>query len=63
MAELLEAITHFASAVRRVLGAPDYERYVAHLRANHPGAEPLCRNEFYRVRLEERYNRPGAKCC
>lgn len=52
-----------AAAVRRVIGAPDYERYVAHVRARHPGVEPLARDEFYRMRLEDRYSKPGAKCC
>jgi uncharacterized short protein YbdD (DUF466 family) len=52
-----------AAALRQVIGAPDYERYVAHVRYCHPAAEPVGRDDFYRARLEERYNRPGAKCC
>lgn len=50
-------------AVHRVLGAPDYELYVAHVRERHPGVEPLGRAEFYCARLEARYDKPGAKCC
>ncbi len=56
-------LTRAAAVLRRVVGAPDYECYVAHVRARHPGTEPLGWAEFYRARLEERYNRPGAKCC
>jgi uncharacterized short protein YbdD (DUF466 family) len=52
-----------ACVLRQVVGAPDYQRYVAHLRACHPSAEPLGLDEFYRVRLEERYTKPGARCC
>jgi uncharacterized short protein YbdD (DUF466 family) len=52
-----------ATALRQVVGAPDYQRYVAHVRTSHPGAVPLGWDEFYRARLEERYNKPGAKCC
>jgi uncharacterized short protein YbdD (DUF466 family) len=48
---------------RQLVGAPDYERYLAHVRERHPGTEPLAYGEFYRARLEERYSRPGAKCC
>ena len=52
-----------AAVARQVLGAPDYERYVAHVRAHHPGTEPLVRDDFYRSRLEARYGKPGARCC
>jgi uncharacterized short protein YbdD (DUF466 family) len=52
-----------AAALRQVVGAPDYERYVAHVRLRHPGSDPISVEEFCRARLEERYNRPGARCC
>ena len=52
-----------ATVLHRVVGAPDYQGYVAHVRACHPGAVPIGPDEFYRSRLEERYNKPGAKCC
>jgi uncharacterized short protein YbdD (DUF466 family) len=57
------ALGRVAMVLRRVVGAPDYQSYVTHLRGSHPGAEPLGWDEFYRARLEERYNRPGARCC
>jgi uncharacterized short protein YbdD (DUF466 family) len=52
-----------AAALRQVVGAPDYQRYVAHVRLCNPASEPLAWDEFYRARLEERYSKPGAKCC
>ena len=52
-----------ARVVRQIIGVPDYERYVAHLREAHPGCEPISRDEFMRERLEARYNKPGSKCC
>jgi uncharacterized short protein YbdD (DUF466 family) len=63
VSRLLRRLNRLGAVLRRVAGAPDYEGYVAHLRARQPGAEPVERDEFYRARLEERYNRPGAKCC
>jgi uncharacterized short protein YbdD (DUF466 family) len=60
---LRSRLARAAAVLRRVIGAPDYECYVAHVRARHPGAEPLGWADFYRARLEERYNRPGARCC
>ena len=52
-----------ANIVRRVIGVPDYERYVAHLRAHHPGMDPVTEEEFIQQRQVDRYSRPGARCC
>ena len=48
---------------RRIIGAPDYERYVAHMRRRHPGTRPLTRDQFARQCLEEKYSKPGSRCC
>ena len=52
-----------AAAARAVLGAPDYERYLAYMRAHRAGETPLTREEHQRRRLDARYSRPGARCC
>ncbi len=52
-----------AEIIKRIIGAPDYAAYVAHLRAHHPEREPLSEREFIAERLAARYERPGAKCC
>jgi uncharacterized short protein YbdD (DUF466 family) len=51
------------AAIRRILGVPDYERYVAHVRERHPDEPVLSRDAFMRERLAARYERPGARCC
>lgn len=56
-------IAAIARVIKQIIGVPDYERYVSHLRESHPGCEPLTRDAFMRERLEARYNRPGSKCC
>ena len=56
-------IAAVARVIRQIIGVPDYERYVEHLRAAHPGCAPLEREAFMKERLEARYNRPGSKCC
>ncbi|MGH7619104.1 MAG: YbdD/YjiX family protein [Gemmatimonadaceae bacterium] len=58
-----ERIERAACVVRRIIGVPDYERYVAHVRAHHPGTEPLSEKEFIQQRLTDRYSRPGSRCC
>lgn len=57
------ALRRAAAVARRILGAPDYDAYVAHVRARHGGMPVLSREEFMAARLRERYERPGAKCC
>ena len=49
--------------IRSIIGAPDYERYVAHMESHHPGCAIASRDEFMRQRLESRYSRPGSRCC
>ena len=51
------------AVLRRVIGVPDYDTYVAHMRAAHPGAPLLTLDEFARERMQDRYNRPGNRCC
>ena len=52
-----------ARVLRTIIGAPDYERYVEHVRQCHPDRQPLTREAFARQQLEERYSRPGNRCC
>ena len=49
--------------VHRIIGVPDYGRYVSHMGAHHPGATPMTREEFVRRRLADRYSKPGSRCC
>ena len=57
---LLERV---GATMRRIIGAPDYDAYVAHVRAHHPGHEPLREREFIEERLKARYEKPGSRCC
>jgi uncharacterized short protein YbdD (DUF466 family) len=49
--------------LRIVIGAPRYDAYRAHLARHHPELDPMSLEEFERVKLEQRYSQPGAKCC
>lgn len=55
--------TAVAKVMRTIIGAPDYDRYIEHHRRCHPGERSLTRDEFARQRLEDRYSRPGSRCC
>lgn len=52
-----------ANVVRRVIGVPDYEAYLAHMRRRHPECVPLSRDLFVAEQLQARYERPGSRCC
>ena len=58
-----ERMEQAACVVRRVIGVPDYDRYLAHVREHHPGVTPMSYDEFVRQRMIDRYNRPGNRCC
>jgi uncharacterized short protein YbdD (DUF466 family) len=60
---LVERLASMARVLRAVLGAPDYDRYLAHLARRHPDAVPLSRAEFVREHLRTRYDEPGSRCC
>jgi uncharacterized short protein YbdD (DUF466 family) len=60
---LRERVRRVLRVVRTMIGEPDYDRYVAHMRQHHPGCEMASRDEFMRQRMESRYSRPGTRCC
>ena len=63
MSRLRMNLRAIGDVTRRIIGAPDYERYLAHTRQHHPAERPLTREEFARLRLEEKYSKPGSRCC
>jgi len=50
-----------------MVGVPDYDRYVAHIRATHPETEPMTRSAFFRDATDRRYGGGGRtgvmRCC
>jgi uncharacterized short protein YbdD (DUF466 family) len=58
-----DLFTRAAWVIRRVLGAPDYERYLAHVQHAHPGITPLSRETFLREAMARKFEKPGSRCC
>ena len=58
-----EWLARCAAVVRRIIGAPDYDAYLSHVRAHHPERQPLSEREFVAERLTARYEKPGSRCC
>ena len=59
----LDSVRRCADVVRRIIGVPDYDTYLAHMQAHHPDAVPLTPREFEVLRMNDRYSRPGSRCC
>ncbi len=58
----------FARALRQtanlMVGIPDYDAYAAHCRVQHPDAEVMTREAFFRERQDRRYGVGGGlRCC
>jgi len=50
------------AAARRIVGIPDYDAYVAHLKARHPERAIPKPDAFFAERQEARYRGAG-RCC
>ena len=57
------ALARALAVLRRIIGVPDYDVYVAHMRAHHPACDILSRDDFLRERMADKYSRPGSRCC
>ena len=60
---LIETAGQVRRAYLQIFGIPDYERYLAHVAAHHPGEAPLNRRDFSARAIERKYSRAGPKCC
>jgi uncharacterized short protein YbdD (DUF466 family) len=50
-------------AYLQLFGIPDYERYVEHMAARHPGVPLLSCREFCAQAIDRKYARNGPRCC
>ncbi len=48
---------------RLIVGVPDYDVYLAHMRRTHPDKTPMTREEFFGERMQARYGRGASRCC
>jgi uncharacterized short protein YbdD (DUF466 family) len=49
--------------LREVAGESGYERYVEHMRREHPDQPVMSRREYERQRQDLRDSNPRARCC
>lgn len=48
-----------------MVGIPDYDAYVRHMQATHPGRACMTYEQFFQERQLSRYEgkTPGSRCC
>jgi uncharacterized short protein YbdD (DUF466 family) len=49
--------------LREVSGESAYDRYVEHMRRDHPEQPVMSRREYERRRMDQRDENPRARCC
>lgn len=54
---------YLGQAAKMMVGQPDYEAYVQHMRITHPERTPMTYEEFFRERENARYGGGSGKCC
>ena len=54
---------YLGQAARLMVGLPDYDTYVQHLRTTHPDKPVMTYEEFFRERQEARFGGATGKCC
>lgn len=51
------------ATARLMVGVPDYDAYVMHMRTRHPDQTPLDYTSFFRARQDARYGGGQSRCC
>ena len=54
---------YLGQAARLMVGLPDYDTYVQHMRMKHPDQSPMSYEAFFRERQEARFGGATGKCC
>lgn len=55
---------YFAQTLRMMIGIPDYDTYLLHMKNKHPNEKPMNYEDFFKNRQIARYGGNGfSKCC
>ena len=52
-----------SAVMRRIIGVPDYDAYLAHMHRHFPDCTPMDVRTFERERMADKYTQPGSRCC
>lgn len=60
---MMKAARYMGQSLRLMVGVPEYDTYVAHMRDKHPDRPVMPYQEFFRERQEARYSGKVGRCC
>ena len=63
MHRFLQLLRLSRQTLRLMIGIPDYDAYLAHRRAHHPGEPVMSYAEFFRERQDSRYASGRVRGC
>ncbi|UXN04198.1 YbdD/YjiX family protein [Bartonella sp. HY406] len=62
--KIAKAGKYMGQAAKLMIGVPDYDNYVQHMRLTHPDQTPMTYPEFFKDRQDARFGgKNGFKCC
>ncbi len=60
----LDVSKFLGRTAKLMVGIPDYDNYVEHMKQVHPEQQPMTYKEFFRERQDARYGgKGGFRCC
>ncbi|MPW22617.1 conserved hypothetical protein [Paraburkholderia piptadeniae] len=54
---------YLGQTMRLMVGLPDYETYVSHMRRTHPDRDVMSYEQFFQERQAARYSGSAGRCC
>ncbi|MDV6345026.1 YbdD/YjiX family protein [Nitrosomonas sp. Is37] len=61
--KIIRAGSYLGQSMRLMIGVPEYDVYVAHMKEAHPDKAIMSYEAFFRERQEARYGGKISRCC
>lgn len=61
--QLAKVGRYLGQTAKLMVGVPDYDTYVQHMRTTHPDQTPMTYEAFFRDRQAARYGEGKGPCC
>lgn len=63
LARIASGARRLRQSLRLMVGVPEYDTYVAHMRDMHPHLPVMSYQQFFRERQEAKYGERVGRCC
>ena len=61
--KIIQGAGYLRQSARLMVGMPEYDIYLEHMKNSHPDRAPMSYPEFFRERQEARYGGKIGRCC